>query len=139
LAFVFVPLEPGLSARFAARARDPAWRPLALAFESAVLEEVVFRLFLLSLIVWLLGRGWRRTGTAPRAAVVWTAVTISALLFGLAHVPAWLSATAATPLLVATVLLLNGIAGAVLGQVYWRWGIEAAIACHGAADLVVQS
>ena len=38
----------------------------------------------------------------------------------------------------AAVLLLNGVAGGFLGLVYWRWGIEAAIAAHFAADLVVQ-
>ena len=69
---------------------------------------------------------------------VWIAVVVSALAFALVHLPAWTAATSVTPLLIVAVLALNGIAGLVLGQVYWRFGIEAAIACHYAGDLMIQ-
>lgn len=138
LVYALVPVEPSLGARLHARAGAPLWQPLALAVESSILEEIPFRLFLMSGLVWLFSRGWRRGEGESKPAVVWTAVLLSALAFGLIHLPAWLAAAGLTPLLVGCVLLLNGVAGIVLGQVYWRLGIEAAILCHFAADMVVQ-
>jgi membrane protease YdiL (CAAX protease family) len=138
LIFALVPLEPALAARLQTRAGDPAWMPVALAFESSVLEEVVFRLFLLSGLVWLLGCGWRRDVTEPAPIVVWSGILVSSAAFGLAHLPSWLGVVQATPLLVGSVLVLNGLAGVALGRMYWRWGLEAAVVCHFAADLAVQ-
>ena len=138
LIYGLVPLEPALAARLRARAGAPAWMPFALAFESSVLEEVVFRLLLMSCLVWLLARGWRRKVVEAAPAVVWGAILVSSLAFGLVHLPAWLSVAQATPLLIGSVLALNGMAGVALGQVYWRWGLEAAMVFHFAADLAVQ-
>jgi len=139
IVFALLPLEPKLAVRLAARLDYPAWWPFAVAFEASVLEEIVFRLFLLSATVWLLGRGWRKDRKPASPAVVWAATGVSALAFALVHLPSWTAVTSPTPLLVSCVLGLNAIAGVVFGRVYWRWGIEAAIACHYAADLIVQS
>lgn len=138
LIFALVPLEPALATRLRSRAGDPAWMPVVLAFESSVLEEVVFRLFLLSCLVWLLRRGWRRDVQEAAPIAVWSAILVSSAAFGLAHLPSWLGVVQATPLLVGSVLALNGVAGVALGRVYWRWGFEAAVVCHFAADIAVQ-
>ena len=36
------------------------------------------------------------------------------------------------------VVEVNGVAGMILGYLYWRWGIESAVLAHFAADMVVQ-
>lgn len=131
-------IEPRLSARLAARAGQPIWIPLLLAVEASILEEVGFRLFLMSGLVWLLTRFRRADPRQPSAAIVRIALVVSALAFGLVHLPSWFAVVEPTPLLVTVVLVLNGLGGLLLGQVYWRWGIEAAILCHFAGDMVVQ-
>jgi membrane protease YdiL (CAAX protease family) len=128
-----VQIEPALRARFADRLTEPIWRPFALAFESSILEEVTFRLFTMSLLVWLAARLLRR----PQAPFV-VGLVGSSLLFGLAHLPAWASASHAGILLFALVLLLNGAGGLLFGWVYWRWGLPYAILAHFAGDVVVQ-
>lgn len=138
LVYVLVPLEPDLAARLQARAQAPAWLPWALATEASVLEELVFRLFLFTLVVWLCARGWRHPPERIRGVWVWSANAISALAFAAVHLPAWLGALEPTAVLIAAVVALNAIAGVFLGYLYWRWGIEAAILAHFAADLVVQ-
>jgi membrane protease YdiL (CAAX protease family) len=126
--------EPALRARFAGRLSEPAWRPWALAFESSILEEVAFRLFAMSVLAWLAARLLR----GHRAAWV-IALVVSALLFGAAHLPAWLAAAQATIGLVGGVLLLNGVGGLLLGWIFWRWGLPYAILCHFVGDVVVQA
>jgi len=128
-----VRLEPALRARFAGRLAEPLWRPWALAFESSILEEVTFRLFAMSLLVWLAARLLRR----PQAPFV-VGLVGSSLLFGLAHLPAWAAASHAGSLLFALVILLNGLGGLLFGWVYWRWGLPYAILSHFAGDMVVQ-
>ena len=98
--------EPALRARFAGRLAEPAWRPWFLGLESSIVEEVVFRLFVMGVVAWLASRFTRH----PRRPF-FIALVASAVLFGLAHLPAWLAAVHATPELVGTVLLLNGSSG----------------------------
>jgi Type II CAAX prenyl endopeptidase Rce1-like len=125
---------PALQARFAGRLSEPWWRPWALGLESSVLEEVVFRLFAMSACGWLAARFTRRQGVILTAALI-----PSALLFGLAHLPAWLAAAPPSAALVAAVLLLNGVGGLLFGWTFWRWGLPYAIFCHLAGDVVIQS
>ena len=131
---VLVRAEPALRARFMGRAGEPLWRPLALAFESSILEEVVFRLFVLSVVV-CAARLVVRRGTGAFIA----GLAVSALLFGLAHLPAWFAVTAPSAGLVAGVLALNGAGGLLFGFVFWRWGLPYAILCHAAGDIVTQT
>jgi len=105
LLVAFARVEPAVGARFAGRLAEPAWRPWALGFESSILEEVSFRLFAMSVIAWVASRRLRSAAAAPALAL-----GLSALLFGLAHLPTWFSATSPTAALVAGVLALNGLA-----------------------------
>jgi hypothetical protein len=130
-------VEPALRARMAGRLGEPAWRPWALAFESSIVEEVIFRLFLMTLAAWAVTRLLSRRAAGPLPFAIGLAV--STLAFGAAHVPAWTAVAGPSLLLVGGVVALNGIGGLLLGWVYWRWGLLLAILCHAAGDVVVQS
>lgn len=129
--------EPLLRTRYAARAADPMWRPWVLALESSIIEEIVFRLFIMTILAWLVVKAGRSRVSLPLAFGI--ALLVSSLVFGAAHVPAWASVAKPSIALVAAVLALNGLGGLLLGWVYWRWGILSAIVCHFAGDVVVQS
>ena len=97
----------------------------------AVVEEVVSRLFLMSIIAWITARFVSR----PRGIFL-SALVVSALLFGLVHLlgrpmPAQ-SALAA--LYGLSVVLKSVAAGLLLGWVFWRWGLPYAILLHFAAN-----
>jgi hypothetical protein len=130
---VLVPLEPALRARFAARLTEPLWRPWALAVESSILEEVMFRLFAFSVLAWLAARFLKRVSPFLVGLVG------STLLFGLAHLPAWISATHVTISLIIAVLALNSVGGLLFGWIFWRWGLPYAILSHFAGDMVIQA
>jgi hypothetical protein len=124
-AFVFVPLLPEISAS------NPALRPSRLAgflasFYGGIAEEVLTRLFLVSVIVWAL-----------RGRAVWSAIVAAGLLFAAGHLPVASAISALTPVFVARVMLLNSIGGLVFGWLYWRRGLEAAMLAHFSADLVI--
>jgi len=118
----------GLQSRIIKEASIPVWKWLIIAFDASILEEVVFRLFVVSFVVWLLARFVRRD------AAIWTALIVSALLFGAAHLGRWLDGGS---LIITAVMIVNGLIAIVLGPVYVRWGIEAAILGHFAGDVMV--
>jgi CAAX prenyl protease-like protein len=119
------------AARVFGGASEPIWRPLgrplARAFGAAVVEEVAVRLFGMSVIAWLAARFAKRP-----ADVFLIALSASALLFGLAHVSDFSLAG-------LTLVLLNVLAGVLLGWIFWRWGLAYAVLCHFAAGMIIQS
>jgi len=126
-----------LRARFAWLARSSlAGRWGAVAY-SGVVEEIVFRLFIVSLVVWLLRHDRLPSRRWPLAVVVWIAILIAALAFGAAHLSKWSAEISQLPSLAVSILLLNGIVGTILGYLYWRFGLEVAILCHFGGDFAV--
>jgi membrane protease YdiL (CAAX protease family) len=111
------------------------WQGLLASFSAGVTEELMMRLGLMTLFVWL---GARLLGQSqPTPIIVWTANGIAALLFGALHLPLAASLAPLTAIMVIRTLLLNGIAGVVFGWQYWRHGLVAAMAAHLGADIVL--
>lgn len=101
-------------------------------------EELLMRLFLLSVVVWLLGRWWKTAEGKPAAGAFWAAIILVAVLFGLGHLPATSAITPLTSMLVVRALVLNGVAGIAFGWLYWKRGLEAAMLGHMGTHLVLQ-
>ena len=126
---------PAVLARLRPRMSMPAWKRLILALHAGISEEIVFRLFLLSAIVWVALLILRRLQPRVSASrIFWMSNVVIALLFGVAHLPAWAAATTVTVPLAAAVIIVNGFVSLVLGHVYWRYGIVAAAIAHICAD-----
>jgi membrane protease YdiL (CAAX protease family) len=106
-----------------------AYAPVRFLY-GGVTEELMLRFGLMSALAFV---GWRVTGRpadGPGPAVAWVAIAVSAVLFGLGHLPALAQSVALTPALVARTVLLNGVAGVVFGWLYWRRSLEAAMVAH---------
>lgn len=98
-----------------------------------VVEEVLIRWGLMTVLVWL---GALVAG-GPSAGVVWAAILVSGLLFGLGHAPGYIGAGARpTPAFFASLILLNLWAGAIFAWLYWQYGLEAAMIGHALFHLV---
>ena len=135
---VVEPAVPAAGARIAEAAMLPIWRRLIIIFVAAVGEELMFRLILLSLIAGALTRLLQRGNQAPSQGVVWTANVLSALAFGVVHLPAWTALGPMSVGLIAMVLMLNGLAGLVMGHIFVSRGIVAAMWAHAGGDCAIQ-
>jgi membrane protease YdiL (CAAX protease family) len=117
----------------------PLWkRLLGSVMYGGITEELVMRLFLVSLVAWVCGRWWRTPSGLPTSGAFWIAIVLVAVLFGLGHLSATSAITPLTTMLVFRALVLNGIAGIAFGYLYWRRGLEAAMIGHMSAHLVMQ-
>ncbi len=121
---------------FVSAARIVLWKRFLICFYGGIYEEIIARLFLLSLFAWLINRSWRRPGDLS-APAFWAANVIVAVLFGLGHLPSVSLVMPITPLVVFAALLLNGIAALVFGWLYRRYNLEAAMVAHFTADFVL--
>ena len=135
---VIEPTVPAAGARIAAAATLPIWRRVLIIYVAAVGEEVVFRLFLLSLVTGLTMRLLRRAARVPSGGVVWAAIGLSALAFAAVHLPAWSAVGPVSPGLALMVITLNGVGGVVFGYVFVTRGIVAAMWAHAGADCAIQ-
>jgi hypothetical protein len=124
-ALVFRPLMPGFQEAAAAVAPSRVEGLLA-SFYGGIGEEILTRLFLVSVIAWIL-----------RGRATWLAIVIAALLFGAGHLPAAATVSPLTPAFVARTVVLNSVAGIAFGWLYWRRGLEAGMIAHFSADLVL--
>lgn len=118
------------------RAAQPETRlPLAVrVLYGGITEEVLVRWGLMTALAWA---GWRVLQSdlqQPSPSVVWAAIAVSALVFGLSHLPSVAQSMPAwSASVVAYITLGNALFGLVAGYLFWRYGLEAAIAAHASA------
>lgn len=103
-------------------------------------EEILFRLFALGLWAFLLDLALRRWNA--RNLALWAGNVIASLAFGAAHFPATMVALGVeTPadlpsIVIAEVIVLNGIVGIIAGRWYIKEGLIAAVGIHFWTDVV---
>ncbi len=137
--------QPALKAQLAERAApllsptEPPgpWRGFLASFYGGIDEEILLRLFVLSLLAWL-GHFISKTSDGrPTAGVLWIANIIAAVLFGLGHLPMTARLVPLTSIVVLRAVVLNGLLGIVYGWLYFTRGLESAMVSHFASDLIV--
>ncbi|HAY84248.1 MAG TPA: hypothetical protein DCY42_04790 [Chloroflexi bacterium] len=98
-----------------------------------ILEEVLTRWGMMSATAWI---GLKLTGEAS-PSVMWAAIVISGIIFGLLHIPNYvLTGSRLSPLFASLMLFLNLWASLVFGWLFWQYGLLAAIGAHMLFHLV---
>ena len=108
---------------------------LLVATSAAIGEEVWTRLGIMSVLAWSLSRVSGHRELTSRHA--WAAIVISALAFGLIHIPQLAAAGAANTIGVVATMLGNLLVGTVCGWFFWRRSLIAAIFAHFFVDLML--
>ena len=110
---------------------------IASVLYGGVIEEVMLRLFFLSLAAWVLWKVFFRKREKLTDGIFWAANILAAILFAAGHLPA----TAATfgeltPLLLIRCFLLNGGFAIGFGWLYKKYGIGYAMLSHVLVHIV---
>jgi hypothetical protein len=100
-------------------------------------EELLLRWGFMTLVAWLLWRTWQGGVGVPSSSVMWAAIGLSALFFGLGHLPAVSGALGYLSVrLVVYVVLANAAFGVMFGFLYSRFGLESAMLAHAMSHAV---
>ena len=96
-----------------------------------IVEELLMRLLIMSLLAFLL---WKLFARKAETAPAWTLIIanlVASTLFAAGHLPATLGIFGElTPLLILRCFLLNGVGGLFFGYLYRKWGLQYSILCH---------
>ena len=109
---------------------------IATVTYGAVIEEVMLRLFAMSLVAFLLWKVFARKQETPSVGILMAANIIAALLFAAGHLPANFAMIGTTPLVIFRCFLLNGGFGLAFGWLYRKHGLRYAMIAHGGCHVV---
>ena len=112
------------------------WKGFLGSFYGGIAEEILMRLFLVSLFVFILTKIFKKN--EKNSVIVWVSIIIVSIIFGVGHLPITSAVVPITPMVVLRAIVLNGIGGIVFGWLYWKKGLEFAIIAHFSADIVLQ-
>ena len=115
----------------------PAWQGFLASFYGGINEEIMLRLFLMTLIVWVFYKIKKTKEGNPTKLSIWLGIVLAAIIFGAGHLPALMSITTLTPLLIIRTIALNALGGIIFGWLYWKKGLESAMISHFSADIVL--
>jgi membrane protease YdiL (CAAX protease family) len=109
---------------------------LAAVLYGGVIEEVMLRLFMMSLIAFVLHKLFGKGRETPTEALLIAANVIAALLFAAGHLPTTAATIGITPAILLRCFLLNGGIGLLLGRLYRKHGLQYAMLAHGGCHIV---
>jgi membrane protease YdiL (CAAX protease family) len=96
---------------------------------------LLLRWGVMSLLVWIGWRIFQRGQGQAHPVLVWTAITLAAVLFGVGHLPAMANLVELTPLIIFRTILLNALGGMLFGWLFWRRSLEVAMVAHAAGHV----
>nr|MBQ4320063.1 CPBP family intramembrane metalloprotease [Clostridia bacterium] len=102
----------------------------------AVIEEVMLRLFWMSLAAFVLHFLFERKKDTVSVWILICANIVTSLLFAAGHLPATFAMLGSSPLIIFRCFLLNGGLGLVFGWLYRKHGLHYAMIAHGICHVV---
>jgi len=136
-AWTFGKWIPEIGASYAAAGTFDADTWITSILYGGIIEEVMLRLFLMSLIAFLLWKlFFRKRETVPTGVLI-AANLIAAALFAAGHLPATAQTIGTlTPMHLLRCFLLNGAFGMLFGRLYRKYGIQYAMLSHALLHIV---
>jgi membrane protease YdiL (CAAX protease family) len=113
------------------------WKAFLASFYGGIAEEILCRLFLMTLLVWISSKIRKAKDGRPTAIGIWVSIVLSSVLFGLGHLPITAALIPLSPAVVVRAILLNGVAGIIFGWLYQKYGLESAMISHFSCDIML--
>ena len=134
LLFASLRLSPAAIAALQGQFSPPLY---ARMLYGGITEEVLLRWGLMTTLTWLAWRFFQGKRGAVNPGLAWLAIAVSALLFGVGHLPvaSYLIGSLNGPV-VLFVVGLNATFGMLFGWLFWRRGLESAMVAHAVTHLV---
>lgn len=109
---------------------------LAAVTYGAVIEEVMLRLFAMSLVAFILHKLFGKKNAKPTTAILIVSNVIAAFLFAAGHLPATIVMIGSSPIILLRCMLMNGGFGLAFGYLYRKYGLRYAMIAHGGCHIV---
>ena len=115
---------------------SPPWYTRLLY--GGITEEILIRWGMMSLLVWSMYKFIQRNNAEVDSKYFIIAIIVISELFGVGHLPVInLLGAEMTLGLVSYIIIANSLFGFIAGWLFWKFGLESAIAAHMIAHLVI--
>lgn len=134
--FIFAPYLP---ASITAYTFSPVYLVSGLLY-GGIVEEVLLRLLVMSLFVWILWKLFARSKdtTDIPSSIYITAIILAAALFAAGHLPITLQTIGNSLPILIRCFVLNGAGGIGFGYLYWKKGLTYAMVAHAMTHVFMQ-
>lgn len=109
---------------------------IATVTYGGVIEEVMLRLFFMSVVAFILYKLFEKNKDMPSTPVLVASNIVASLLFAAGHLPATDLMFGLTPMLIFRCFLLNGGLGLAFGWLYRRHGLRYSMIAHAGCHVV---
>ena len=109
---------------------------IAMVTYGGVIEEVMLRLFFMTLIGFILHKLFGNKKNKPTTTILVTANIIAALLFAAGHLPVTSILLGLSPMIIFRCFLLNGGLGLLFGYLYYKYGLRYSMIAHASCHVV---
>ena len=109
---------------------------IAMVTYGGVIEEVMLRLFFMTLIAFILHKLFGNKKDKPTTIILTTANIIAALLFAAGHLPVTSILLGLSPMIIFRCFLLNGGLGLLFGYLYYKYGLRYSMIAHAGCHVV---
>lgn len=109
---------------------------LASVLYGGIIEEVMLRLFFMSLIAFILNKLFNKKSEKASSTILLIANIIAAILFAAGHLPATLQTIGDSPIIIFRCFLLNGGIGFLFGYLYSNYGLRYSMIAHAGTHIV---
>ena len=109
---------------------------IAMVTYGGVIEEVMLRLFFMSLIVFILQKIFGKKNEKPTTMVFAVSNFIAAFLFAAGHLPITFILLGSSPIIIFRCFLLNGGLALLFGYLYHKYGLRYSMLAHGGCHIV---
>lgn len=109
---------------------------IAMVTYGAVIEEVMLRLFFMTLLAFILYKIFESKKDRPSTAILMYANFIAAILFAAGHLPITDVLFGMSPIIIFRCFLLNGGLALAFGYLYRKYGLHYAMIAHGGCHIV---
>lgn len=111
----------------------PIWQKLLASVYWWITEEIIMRLFLMALFIWIGMKIFKQN--KPTNINVIISIILAAIIFWLWHLPITASLVTINSLVITRAIVLNGIGGIVFWWLFWKKWIESSMIAHFTADI----
>ncbi|MDW7733724.1 MAG: CPBP family glutamic-type intramembrane protease [Methanolobus sp.] len=115
----------------------PLWQRFLYSFYAGIVEEIVLRFFLVTLLVWISWKIKRTPENLPTDAGVWLSILVVSTIYSVGHISRLSSSVDSNPMPILGIVLLSLVTGCIFGWLYWKKGLESSIIANLAATLTL--
>jgi hypothetical protein len=115
----------------------PLWQRLMYSFYVCMVEEIILRFFLLTLLIWITWKIKKDSNGLPTKFGIYMSIISVSIIYGIGNIYSISSSLQLNNMIYAGTFIFNIISGIAFGWLYWKKGIEFAIISNLVATFMI--